>query len=100
MRSTRMSEPDVLNVEDLSVRFVMDRTTVEAVRGTSFSVRRGETLGLVGESGSGKSVTARAVMGLLPRSAQIGPAARITFQGQRLDALSEPALQRLRGDRL
>ncbi len=91
---------ELLTVDDLSVRFTLDRTAIDAVRGTSFSLRRGETLGLVGESGSGKSVTARAVMGLLPRNARLGPDTRITFQGRRLDRLSEPDLQRLRGDRL
>ena len=100
MRSTRMSEPLLLDVVDLSVRFRFDRTVLDAVRGISFSLRRGETLGLVGESGSGKSVTARAIMGLLPQTAKLDQASRILFQQKRLDTLPDVQMQRLRGDRI
>ena len=60
----------VLNVADLHVSFLHDGAYHEAVKGVSFSVRRGSTLGIVGESGSGKSVTSLAIMGLLPKSAR------------------------------
>lgn len=59
----------LLQVSELSVRLRGETGTVHAVSDVSFSLRRGQTLGVVGESGSGKSVMARALMGLLPRRA-------------------------------
>ena len=59
----------VLKVEDLHVSFLHDGEYLEAVKGVSFEVNRGTTLGIVGESGSGKSVTSLAIMGLLPKTA-------------------------------
>ena len=90
----------LLSVSDLSVRFRLDRGTVDAVRGVSFEVRPGDTLGLVGESGSGKSVTARSIMRLLPDTAHIAPGSAIRFKGARLDAAREREMQALRGDRI
>jgi peptide/nickel transport system ATP-binding protein len=55
----------LLEVEDLEVKFFTRRGVVQAVRGTTFEVARGETVGLVGESGSGKSVTSLAILGLI-----------------------------------
>ncbi len=93
------TEP-LLSVEELSVRFHLDRGVIDAVRGVSFDIELGETLGLVGESGSGKSVTARSIMQLLPSTARLGDETAIRFKGERLDGQGERALQRLRGDRL
>ncbi len=90
----------LLSVTDLSVTFRLDRGIIEAVRGISFDLRAGETLGLVGESGSGKSVTARSIMQLLPATARIAPGASIRFNGARLDQMKDRDLQRLRGNRL
>lgn len=56
----------ILKVKDLQISFLTNDNEFEAVRGVSFEVRKGETLGIVGESGSGKSVTARSIMRLLP----------------------------------
>ena len=59
---------NILDVEDLRIAFRLYGGEVDAVRGVSFRIKRGSVMALVGESGSGKSVTAQAVMGLLPRS--------------------------------
>ena len=85
----------VLDVDDLCVSF----GDVDAVRGVSLQVRRGETHCLVGESGCGKSVTALAVMGLLARGARRG-AGYVRFGGADLLPLSDRAMGRLRGDRI
>ena len=85
-----MSAP-VLRVEELSVAF----GPVEAVRGVSFQLGRGEVLGIVGESGSGKSVTCRAMLGLLPPRARVG--GRVLHGGRDLVAMSPAEMQRVRG---
>jgi len=90
------SEPPLLSVDDLRVRFWTNRGIVHAVNGISFDVRAGETLGLVGESGCGKSVTALAAMGILPRAARI-PSGSIKLDGRELIGLSERSWRRVRG---
>ena len=85
-----------LAVDGLRVAF--PRRGTEPVRGVSLAIAPGEALGLVGESGSGKSLTARAILGLLPRGATV--AGRIAFDGQSLLDLPRPAMQRLRGSRI
>ncbi|MCU7374397.1 ABC transporter ATP-binding protein [Paucibacter sp. O1-1] len=88
----------MLEVKDLRVQLQTRRGPAEAVRGLSFELARGETLGLIGESGCGKSLTALALMGLLPDSAQVSGAIR--FQGQDLLALSDRERSALRGNRM
>jgi peptide/nickel transport system ATP-binding protein len=68
----------VLDVADLKVEFRTDEGRVQAVRGVSYQLHRGEVLGIVGESGSGKSVTSLAVMGLLPGSARVSGSVRFS----------------------
>jgi peptide/nickel transport system ATP-binding protein len=87
----------LLAVEDLSVRFQGPQGTVHAVRGASFEVEAGETVGLVGESGCGKSVTSLAVMGLLPRPAARIEGGRICFDGTDLLGLGPRAMRERRG---
>jgi oligopeptide/dipeptide ABC transporter ATP-binding protein len=87
---------DLLTVEDLSVEFWTSRGTVHAVNGISFSIKAGETLGIVGESGCGKSVTALALMGILPRAARI-PTGTVTLDGLDLLGQSEREWQHVRG---
>jgi peptide/nickel transport system ATP-binding protein len=85
---------DLLTVRDLRIRFRVDRhTSVEAVKGVSFSVPENTTVALVGESGSGKSVSSLAVMGLLPApTTTIAPGSQILFNG--VDLLTLPASAR------
>ena len=86
----------LVTVEDLSVRFVSRDATVNAVNGVSFTLARGEVLGILGESGSGKSVTLRALMRLLPPGkARVG--GRIEVAGLDVMSLDPPALARMRG---
>ncbi|HEX3350769.1 MAG TPA: ABC transporter ATP-binding protein [Acetobacteraceae bacterium] len=86
----------LLEVENLRVRF---GTQVDAVRGVSLTVRKGETHCLVGESGCGKSVSALAIMGLLTRSAA-RTADTLRFGGENLIGIKDRALAKLRGDRM
>jgi len=88
----------LIDVADLSVRLNTSRGRAEAIRGVNFTLARGETLGLVGESGCGKSITALALMGLLPDSAVVGGS--ICFDGRELVGLSDRDYCRLRGNRI
>ncbi|PLK23968.1 microcin ABC transporter ATP-binding protein [Porphyrobacter sp. TH134] len=86
----------VLEVAGLGIGFGA-RTLVA---GAALTIARGETVALVGESGSGKSLTARAIMGLLPRGAALAAGSSIRLAGTELTTLREPALRRLRGNRM
>ncbi|MYW70492.1 ATP-binding cassette domain-containing protein [Streptomyces sp. SID8379] len=89
------TEETVLEVEELRVGFPTEDGLVRAVRGVTYRLERGESLGIVGESGSGKSVTALAVMGLLPKTAKV--AGSVRFQGTELLGLGDNALSDVRG---
>jgi peptide/nickel transport system ATP-binding protein len=91
-----MAENMLLEVRDLQVDIAMPQGVLHAVQGISFGVDRGETLCIVGESGCGKSLTALALMGLLPRRAE-RRATRLALAGQDLQGLSQGAMNRLRG---
>lgn len=86
----------MLDVSNLEVAF----GTIAPLSGVSFSLAKGQTLGIVGESGSGKSLTAMSIMGLLPLSGGRITAGSIMFDGQELVGLAEPAYRKLRGGRL
>ncbi len=88
----------LLDVQNLRVALPSPHGPVEALRGVSFTLERGQTLGLIGESGCGKSMTALALMGLLPDGATVS--GRVLLNGQDLTTLDEAALCRLRGHRL
>ncbi len=90
----------LLDVQGLSVAFGTGERRVEAVRGLSYTLRRGQTLAIVGESGSGKSVSSLALMGLLPRPGGTVTGGRALFMGEDLLTMDERALQRVRGDRI
>src|SRR5205814_1270230 len=86
----------LLAVDDLRVQFWTGSGTVYAVNGMSFGIRPGETLGIVGESGCGKSVTALALLGLLPRAGRVR-SGTARFEGRDLLQLKDRAMRRLRG---
>lgn len=86
----------VLEARDLRVSFLTQSGEKDAVTGVSFQLKKGKTLAIVGESGSGKSVTALAIMGLLPPTARVR-SGQLLFQGKDLLSLSKTALRRLRG---
>jgi microcin C transport system ATP-binding protein len=90
----------LLAVRDLAVRFVGRKAAVEAVRGISFEIGEGETVGLVGESGSGKSVTALSVLQLLPPAVASYPAGSIVYRGAELLGAPPATLRAIRGNRI
>jgi peptide/nickel transport system ATP-binding protein len=85
----------ILNIENLSIAFPSDAGPVQVVKSVSLTVGR-EIVALVGESGSGKSMTGRAIMGLLPRRAEVA-AETLAFDGQDLRTLNASGWNRLRG---
>jgi peptide/nickel transport system ATP-binding protein len=88
----------LLEVDHLRVTLQTSRGAADALRGVSFALDRGQTLGLIGESGCGKSITALALMGLLPDGARV--TGSIRFDGKELTALDESGLCQLRGNRI
>jgi peptide/nickel transport system ATP-binding protein len=93
------TSPAVLSVRDLTVEFVTERGRFKAVDGVSFEVRRGSMLGLVGESGSGKSVTALAILGLVPAPGRV-LGGEVLLHGRDMLRLGRNELAALRGDRI
>ncbi|WP_400163613.1 ABC transporter ATP-binding protein [Brevibacillus sp. TJ4] len=91
-----MSET-MLSVEDLRVSFRRGDRLIQAVRGVSFSLQRGETLAIVGESGSGKSVTAKSLMRLLPEKTTEISQGRILYQNKDILSFSPREIESLRG---
>jgi oligopeptide/dipeptide ABC transporter ATP-binding protein len=89
------ADAPLLAVESLRVDFHAGGRHVRAVDGLSYSVRRGQTMAMIGESGCGKTVSSRALMGLLPRSARVGGSAR--FEGRELVGLAEKRMRQVRG---
>jgi oligopeptide/dipeptide ABC transporter ATP-binding protein len=88
----------ILSVDGLTVRFATHDGMVEAVRGVSLAIGRGECLGVVGESGSGKSQTFMAVMGLLAQNGTAAGSAK--FRGQELIDLKADELNQIRGSKM
>ncbi|UIJ67522.1 ABC transporter ATP-binding protein [Bacillus cereus] len=87
----------LLEVKDLQVSFDTHAGEVQAVRGVTFDLKKGETLAIVGESGSGKSVTSKALMGLIPNPPGRIKNGEIVFEGRDLTKLTEKEMQQVRG---
>ncbi len=87
----------LLEVKDLQVSFDTHAGEVQAVRGVTFDLKKGETLAIVGESGSGKSVTSKALMGLIPNPPGRIKNGEIIFDGRDLTKLTEKEMQQVRG---
>jgi len=89
----------LLNITNLRIDLKQRRTRVPVIRDVSLSVPEGQVCGLVGESGAGKSMIAKAILGLLPRSARIA-SGQILFNSENLLSLKPAALQKLIGHRI
>jgi peptide/nickel transport system ATP-binding protein len=89
-------ERPLLEVTDLVTHFKTDRGIVQAVNGVSFTLAKGQTLGVVGESGSGKSVLSRSIMNLLPRRGVIRKG-QVVFDGQETTSMSAKQSRKLYG---
>ncbi|HEV7252990.1 MAG TPA: ABC transporter ATP-binding protein [Mesorhizobium sp.] len=94
------TEAPVLAVENLTVEVGGGAHRRAVVKTLSFSLKRGETLGLAGESGSGKSMTALSLMGLLPYPGALLASGSIRLGGEEIAGLPERAMRRVRGDRI
>ena len=100
MPNNTMNGDLVLDVRDLQTHLFLRRGTVKAVDGVSFSLRRGEVLGLVGESGCGKSMTALSLMRLLPKESARTVNGQILLEGEDLLGKSEREMRQIRGRRV
>ncbi len=90
----------LLEVENLSVEFHTDAGVVKAVNRVTFNLRAGETMAIIGESGSGKSVTAQAIMGIVPIPPGVVTADAIRYRGSDLEHMSERQRRKVRGDQI
>ena len=97
--SSISNKEKALEVKNLVISFRTDNGKVQAVRGVSFDLYKGETLCIVGESGSGKSVTSKAIMGILSPNAMI-EGGSILYNGIDLTRASETEFQRIRGKKI
>ena len=93
-----MSQEILLSVENLNVEFTTDRSRILAVDGVNLTLQVNQTLGLVGESGCGKSVTALAIMGLLPHYASVRGS--VLFKGQDLLRKNDREMTKIRGNKI
>lgn len=92
-----MSENNLLEIKDLHITFDTDKGAVHAVDGVNLTIPRGKIVGLVGESGCGKSMTARAIMGLIPPAGKMEEGS-ILFDGKELTGLSDKDMEEIRGN--
>jgi len=90
----------LLQVKDLVTEFKTDQGVVRALRGISFDIKAGETVGLVGESGCGKSVSARSIMRLIPNPPGKISEGEIIFDGKDVLKMSEKEMRAIRGNKI
>jgi oligopeptide transport system ATP-binding protein len=95
-----MNDDSILQVNDLQISFSTYAGEVQAVRGVTFDLRRGETLAIVGESGSGKTVTAKSLLRLLPEANTRIKGGEAIFEGEDILKLSEQRMQKIRGEKI
>jgi microcin C transport system ATP-binding protein len=95
-----MTDTPLLEVDTLGVNFRSEGRIIEAVKGASFTLRRGETLSLVGESGSGKSTAAMSIMQLLPYPIAFHPTGSIRLDGLELIGADDRTMRQVRGSRI
>ena len=90
----------LLDVNDLSIQLLLEDGTVSAVNDLSFSLNKGETIGIVGETGAGKTTTALGIMGLIQSPPGLVAKGEINFEGRDLVKLSEAEMRKVRGSRI
>ncbi len=95
-----MDKEDILIVDDLHTYFFTEDGVVKAVDGVTFTVRRGEVLGLVGESGSGKSVTAMSILKLIPQPPGKIISGDVIWKGQSILNIPETEMRAIRGNQI
>ncbi|MEH6476091.1 MAG: ABC transporter ATP-binding protein [Sneathiella sp.] len=89
----------LLDVKDLEVEFPLGRKTLKALHGISFSLNKGERIGIVGESGAGKSVAAFSILNLLSKPGRIS-AGEVIFENQDISKLNRDQMRHIRGNRI
>lgn len=95
-----MEERTFLSAEDLSVIYTSGKSTVKAVNGVSFQLKKGHTLGLVGETGAGKTTIAKSIIGVLPNPPARITGGKILLDGKDLLTVSEKEMQTIRGHKV
>ena len=90
----------LIKVKNLQISFKYDGVMTPVIRGVSFDIKRGETLGMVGESGSGKSVTSREIMRLIATPPARIDSGEILFEGRDILKMSDDELRSIRGNRI
>lgn len=95
-----MEKMPLLSVENLVVEYVSGGQTIQAVNGVSFSLERGQTMGLVGETGAGKTTVAKSILRILPDRAARVRGGKVVWDGVDLQQLPENEMQKIRGDKI
>ena len=91
---------DLLSVEDLNIVYEADGEVTHAVSGMSFSLKKGETLGLIGETGAGKTTTALGLMRLVPNPPGRVVSGKVMYEGQDLMQVTEEDMRTIRGNKI
>ena len=94
-----MVTSNLLEIDDLNIRFISDQETIHAVRDVSLTLRPGEVLAIVGESGAGKSTVGNAIVNLLDDSGETVKG-KVIFEGQNLVGLDDKAMRSIRGKKI